>query len=430
MKLIKKNKKVGIIGLGYVGLPFLHLLSKKNKIDAYGFDLDQNKIKLIKDNKPYISDLKNKDLKIIDKRNIFTMDQIENIKLMDFIIICLPTPLTKKKSPDISIIKSAFNLIKKYLKNNQTIILESTVYPGATKDIFHEYLNKKFNIGKNFFYGYSSERVSPGQTNKKEYKFSLYNTTKVVSGNDNLSLSKIKKLYKGIFKSIHIADSIEVAEMSKLVENSYRSVNIGLINEIKKICYSLNLNFNNVLDTAATKPFGFNVFRPGPGVGGHCIPIDPAFVTWIAKKNKQKAKFIELAGKINLNITKWILDKICKLNKSIKSKNKKIKILIVGLAYKADVNDLRESPSIKIFNYLKKYNNDVEYYDPFVKKTKINNKEYKSIDINLNLTRKFELTIICTAHSNLNKKKIFEISKKIYDTRGMYKKNKSKKILN
>tara|TARA_A100001015_G_scaffold321235_1_gene450931 strand:- start:2074 stop:3354 length:1281 start_codon:yes stop_codon:yes gene_type:complete len=424
--LYRIKKKIGIIGLGYVGLPFLHLLSKK-KIDVYGFDLDNFKINSIKKNLSYISDLKNKDLKIINKKKILSMKEISQIYKVDYIIFCLPTPLTSKNEPDISVILKAFNSIKPYLKKNQTLILESTVYPGATRYIFHKYLEKKFTLGKNFFYGYSSERISPGQINKIEYKYFLYNTTKVVSGYDDNSLNKINLLYKYVFKDVYSAQSLEIAEMSKLVENSYRSVNIGLVNEIKKICFSLNINFNQVLDTAATKPFGFNLFRPGPGVGGHCIPIDPIFITWIAKKNKQKAKFIELAREINIQITNWILKKICKLNKKTNDKKHKLKILIIGLAYKADVNDLRESPAIKIFKYFENYNNKIDFYDPLVKKAKIGEKYHFSKKLNKNL--KYDFSVICTDHSNLNKKIILSVSKKIFDTRGIFKNLNLKKIV-
>ena len=420
------KKKIGIIGLGYVGLPFLHLLSQK-KIDAYGFDLDVSKINSLKKNHSYISDLKNKNLKIINKSKIFSMKNISQINQMDYIIFCLPTPLTSKNEPDISNILKAFNSIKPYIKKNQTLILESTVYPGATRFIFQKYLEKNFALGKNFFYGYSSERISPGQINKNEYKYFLHNTTKVVSGFDKNSLIKINNLYKNVFQNIYSAQSLEIAEMSKLVENSYRSVNIGLVNEIKKICFSININFNKVLEAAATKPFGFNLFRPGPGVGGHCIPIDPIFVTWIAKKNKQKARFIELARNINIDITKWIIKKICKLNKKANNKNNKLKILIIGLAYKADVNDLRESPSLKIFKYFKKYNNKIDFYDPLVKKAKIGNKYHYSKKLNKNF--KYDFSIICTDHSNLNKKTILSVSKKVFDTRGIFKNLNLKKII-
>ncbi len=420
------KKKIGIIGLGYVGLPFLHLLSQKN-LNAYGFDLDVSKIKNIKKNFSYISDLKNKDLKIINKKKIFSMREIYQIYNMDYIIFCLPTPLTFNNQPDISIILNAFDAIKPYLKKNQTIILESTVYPGATRFIFHKYLEKNFELGKNFFYGYSSERISPGQINKNDYKYFLYNTTKVVSGYDKSSLKKINFLYKEVFQSIYSAQSLEIAEMSKLVENSYRSVNIGLVNEIKKICFALKIDFNKVLDTAATKPFGFNLFRPGPGVGGHCIPIDPIFLTWIAKKNNQKAKFIELARNINIQITNWIISKICTINKKANDKTCRLKILIVGLSYKADVNDLRESPSLKIFKYFNKYNNKTDFFDPLVKKAKIGNKYYLSKKLNKNT--KYDLCIICTDHSNLNKKLILSSSKKIFDTRGVFKNFNIKKIV-
>lgn len=424
--MIKNKFKVGIVGLGYVGLPFLHLLTKK-KINVYGFDIDKEKISNIKKNKSYISDLKDSEIKIINKNKIFSMSEIHNIKKMDYIIFCLPTPLNTKLAPDITIIKKAFKKIKKFLKKNQTLILESTVYPGATKHIFHNFLSKNFDLEKNFFYGYSSERISPGQINKKEYKFFLHNTTKVISGYNKKSLYKIHQLYKKVFQKTYKAQTIEIAEMSKLVENSYRSVNIGLVNEIKRICYKLKINFNQVLDASATKPFGFNLFRPGPGVGGHCIPIDPIFITWIAKKYNEKANFIELARNVNLNITNWILNKICTINKNIKHKKTVLNILIVGLAYKADVNDLRESPAIKIFKYLSKFNNNIFYHDPFVKDINVNNSYFKSC--NLNLNKKYDLTVICTDHSNLPKSRILKISKQIFDTRGLYKNNISNKII-
>ena len=326
----------------------LHLLSKK-KINTYGFDIDKSKIDLLKSNVSYISDLKSKELNFINKKNLFTMSNLEKIKDSQYLIICLPTPFTKKK-PDISKIKSAFKKITPYLKKNQTIILESTVYPGATKEIFYSYLSKKFNLGNDFFLGYSPERISPGQTNRKIFKYFLENTPKVISGFNLKSLNKVNFLYKNIFSNLCKAESLEIAEMSKLVENSYRSVNIGLVNELKIICKKLNLDINKVIEIAGTKPFGFNKFYPGPGVGGHCIPIDPLFLNWIANKNRTKSRFINLARLTNLNITNWVIKQIFKKKPKYKLKKYQKKILIIGIAYKPDVNDIRESPSIKIFN--------------------------------------------------------------------------------
>lgn len=417
---------VGVIGLGYVGLPMLHLLSKK-KIKCFGFDVDEDKINKINKNISYISDLKNSDLKKIDKRNIFSMQELQSINKIDYLIFCLPTPLNINYEPDMSLIKGAFESIKPYLKKNQTIILESTVYPGATKEIFYNYLSKKFILGKNFYLCYSSERISPGQNNKKEFKFFLENTTKVISGYSNACLLKINFLYKKIFKYLFLSQSIEIAEMSKLVENSYRSVNIGLVNELKTICHKIGLNIHEVLRTAASKPFGFNMFRPGPGVGGHCIPIDPVFIDWVAKKNNIRAKFINLARATNIKISTWVLNKIYNFDKKIKNKKFKKKILIIGMAYKENINDTRESPSIKIFKELAKYNNKVEYHDTFIKSLYINKKKYESI--NIDKIKNYDFVIVCTAHKNLNKKKIIKDAKVIFDSRGVFNKYKSNKII-
>ena len=303
-------------------------------------------------------------------------------KLMsNFIVLCLPTPLNKFNEPDMEDVKLALDKMKPFLKKNQTIILESTVYPGATRDIFVKSLSKKFKLGRNFYLGYSSERISPGQTNRKNYKYFFENTTKVISGYDKKSLNKIKSLYSKVFDKLFAAESLEIAEMSKLVENSYRSVNIGLVNELKVICKKMNINVHKVIDTAGTKPFGFNRFYPGPGVGGHCIPIDPIFLKWSAKKRGVNAKFISLARLTNLKITDWLLKEICKNEPNTKKLNHKKKILIVGIAYKADVNDVRESPSIRILKYLLRYNNFVDFHDEKINEVKINNRLYKSVKL-------------------------------------------------
>jgi len=420
---MKKSLKLSIIGLGYVGLPFLHLVTSK-KISCYGFDIDKDKIKKLKKNQSYISDLKNKQIKNINKKNLFLMSNISKIQDSDYIILCLPTPLTKNLKPDLSIIKNVFNKIKYFLRQGQTLILESTVYPGATNEIFFEFLNKKFSLGKNFYYGYSSERISPGQTDEKHFKYKLENIHKVISGFDKQCLKKISFIYKKIFQRLHYASSIEVAEMSKLVENSYRSVNIGLVNELKVVCEKLKINIHEVLDAAKTKPFGYVPFLPGPGVGGHCIPIDPIFISYVSKKKNYDVKFIDLARKINLNITNWIVKKIIK---SEKPKKIKLKALIIGVAYKAEINDVRDSPAIKIMNSLLKNNYSVDFYDPYVDKINLEKRHYKSILINK--CNQYDFVVICTDHKSLPLKLIKNRSKKIYDTRGVFKNLRDKKIV-
>lgn len=420
-----KNSTVSVIGLGYVGLPMLHLLSKKN-LNVFGFDKDANKINLLKKNISYITDLNSKQIKIINKNNLFDMSNLEMIQKSDFIVFCLPTPYTNNK-PDVSMIVDAFESIRNYLKKNQTIILESTVYPGATEKIFTPYLKKNFKLGKNFFLCYSPERLSPGQIDKKNYKFTLENTIKVISGYNILSLKKIFLFYSKVFKKVYKAESLQIAEMAKLVENSYRSVNIGLVNELKMICKNINLDVHKVLRTASTKPFGFNIFHPGPGVGGHCIPIDPLFINWIAKKSGASSNFINLARLTNLKITDWVINQMLKFEKKIESKKIKKKILVIGLAYKADVNDTRESPSIIIIKKLIKLNNQVDYYDNKIPSFNLGKKIIKSI--NLNNISKYDYVVIATDHSDLNKKYILKNSKKIFDTRGIFSEIENKKII-
>jgi len=416
---LKTQKNVAIIGLGYVGLPLMLLLCKKNNV--YGFDQDQKKIDMLVNKKSYISDVSNFDLVKIDRSKLFTMNDAKFIKKCDYIIFCLPTPWSAKK-PDMTYIVNAFKKIFKYLKKKQTIILESSVYTGATKHIFYKKLSKKFNIGKNFYLCYSPERIDPGK-NKKYKKLSYERIDKLISGFTNNCLNKIYELYSKSFTSLHKCESIEIAETSKLFENIFRSVNIGLVNEMKVICNKLGFNIHDVISAAKTKPFGFRPFAPGPGVGGHCIPIDPLFMSWVAKKNNVQANFINLSNKTNLYISNWVSDKIVNI-----IKNKKIKkILLLGMAYKKDVNDSRESPSIKIFNKLNKLKlTKLDYQDKFISSVKLNNVSKKTV---LNVSyKKYDCIVLLTDHSYYNYNKIYKDSKLIIDTRGVFRLKKNKVI--
>ena len=426
MNIKKQKLSASIIGLGYVGLPMLHLMAKK-KVNYFGFEKNRYRLDQLKRNKTYISDISNKELRQINKDKIFDLKDIYKVAETDYIIFCLPTPLSQKKEPDMTFITEAFNIVEPYLVKNQTIILESTVYPGATRKIFEEKILKRFNLGKNFFLCYSPERINPGQLKKSGYKFFFENTTKVISGYDESSLNKIKKIYNFLFKKTYYAKSLEIAEMSKLVENSYRSVNIGLVNELKMICKNLNLNIHDVQDTASSKPFGFTRFTPGPGVGGHCIPIDPIFVDWIAKKNKISAKFISLARETNLKITNWIIQNIIKDYPKVKDLKKKLKILIIGMAYKPNVNDSRESPSLEIFKKLEKYNNSVDFFDSKIKRLIISGK--KKISNDKQNFKSYDFVVLCTNHDDLNKKKLIREAKLIFDTRGVFKSSDLKKVI-
>ncbi len=415
--------KIAIIGVGYVGLPLLIELSKK-KYETFGFDINKKKISSLKKNISYITDASDKDIEVLNKNNLFYKFN-NKLNECNYIIICLPTPL-KKNAPDISFIHSAFDNIKPYLKKNQTIILESTVYPGATREIFFKNLSKKFKLGENFFLGFSPERINPGQNNNSKSKIKIFDTTKIISGYSKKCLKKVNYFYKKLFKKIYVCESLEIAELTKLFENSFRSVNIGLVNELKMMCSKVNINFHNIISAASTKPFGFKRFDPGPGLGGHCIPIDPLFITWFAKKNNFDTKFIKLANKINKDTTDWVIEKV---KSDILKKN--YNILLLGVAYKKNINDVRESPALRIINQLKKIKNvSLNYNDPYVESIIINKKKIYSKKLIYNKLKQYNSILILSDHDFYKYDLIFKYSKKIFDTRGVYKDVKSSKIIN
>lgn len=415
-KIKTKQINIGIIGLGYVGLKLLLQFGKK-KIKVYGFDKEINKISLLKRNKSPISYIKDQEIKNI-RKYVNLQSDLKRTRECDIIIICLPTPLTSKNKPDLSHIIDCMKKIKKILKKGQTIILESTTYPGTTEDIILNNLNK-FEIGKNFFLGYSPEREDPGSKN-----YTFYNTPKIISGYTKNCLKIINLIYSRIVKKTVISENIKNAETAKIFENVYRSVNIALVNEMKFVLNSMDIDIDKVIDLAKTKPFGFSEFRPGPGVGGHCIPIDPLYLSWIAEKNGYNSKFIKLASQVNIKTTKKITQKI--INIASKKKNKNI--LIIGLAYKKNIEDKRESASIKIMHKLVKKGFNVKFMDKLVKNVKIESKIIKSSNINYKNLYKFSIIIIGTDHDYIDYNKLYKYSNFIIDLRSRYK-FKDKKIL-
>ncbi len=405
---------IGVIGLGYVGLPLSILFSKKG-FEVIGFDIDKKKIRRINSKKSYIDRISDKQVSIILKKGYCTYN-FSNISKCDFIIICVPTPLRKNK-PNLEYLKSTINNIKNFLKPNQTIILESTSYPGTTREILGKVLCKKFNIGTNFYLGFSSERINPGFNEN-----SINKIPKVVSGYSTKCLKILKFFYKQSFKNIVAANSLEMAEFSKLLENIYRSVNIGFVNEMKLVADKMGLDIFEILKIAKTKPYGFHAFDPGPGVGGHCIPIDPNYLHWKAKKFGIDTKFIKLSEKINLKVLNFIISKI-KIIKKNKKLRKDFKILILGLSYKKNIDDLRESASIKLIEYFKNNNINYEFSDPYIK-NKINTRSLKITKKSLKITkknlRKFDISILMTDHDIFDFKMIYDNSKNIIDCRGRY----------
>lgn len=408
-KIKQKKATICVIGLGYVGIPLIKSFSRKG-FKTIGID----------------KDLKKKNILNKVNNSIFSSNY-KIIKKADIIIITLPTPLKKNKEPDLRHLISCSKEMKKNIKKGQLISLESTSYPGTTEDIFLNMIIKKGFIPKqNFFLVYSPERISPElKVKNKLFKYDLQNTPKICGGFSHNCSQLGKILYSKIVKKVIKAKDIKSAESAKMLENVYRSVNIAMVNELKMFFNKISIDIHEVIKLAATKPFGFTKFTPGPGFGGHCIPLDPFYLYWLGKKKNFNLKFIKSAGEINDKISIWIVKKIIDfLNKNkIKPFNKKI--LILGIAYKKDINDLRESPALKIASLLKKNGYDFEYSDPYFKKINFEGKIKKNIKINKKNLKKYPIVLLTTDHTLFNYKIIEKDAQFLFDTRNKFKRRNS-----
>jgi len=361
-KIYSNTAKIGIIGLGYVGLP-LALEFANSGFKTRGFDIDNNKIEHIRNGKSYISYISSNAIKnVVETKLLEVTSDFSKLEYADCIIICVPTPLTEYREPDLKYVINTSETISKYLSSSKIVILESTTYPGTTEQVVLKILgNTGLIAGTDYFLGYSPEREDPGNDTYKRKDI-----PKVVAGYSKDCLNLTKILYGKIFNTTVPVSSLKVAESSKILENIYRSVNIALVNELKIIFDKMNIDIWEVIEAASTKPFGFTPFYPGPGLGGHCIPIDPFYLSWAAKSFDINTRFIELAGEINTNIPYYVFEKI---SEALNSKQKSIsgsKILLLGVAYKKDVDDTRESPSLKIMSILISNGANVDYHDPYV----------------------------------------------------------------
>jgi UDP-N-acetyl-D-glucosamine dehydrogenase len=416
-KFSNKKITIGVIGLGYVGLPLAILFAKK-KYKVFGFDTDAEKIKILNSKKSYIERITDSDVSLLLKKGEVS-SVFQNIKKCDVVVVCVPTPLKKNNNPDISFIKNTIVLINNHLRINQILILESTSYPGTTREEFVEKLNKKFKIGTNFFVGFSSERINPGFNEN-----SIHKIPKVVSGYSQNCLNLVSNFYNLFFEKVVKASSLEVAEFSKLLENIYRSVNIGFVNEMKLLADKMNLDIFEIINVAKSKPYGFRAFHPGPGIGGHCIPIDPLYLYWRAKKIGFSANFIKLASKTNSNVINFIKLKILKVLKEKKIKKNNAKILLLGMAYKRNLDDLRESGSIHLMNMLLKENiGKIEWSDPHINNILLISKfgyNKKKIVINPKNLKYFDIVLLMTDHDKFDYDMIYKNSKAIIDCRGRY----------
>jgi len=415
--------KLAVIGLGYVGLP-LAVSFGKQKVAVYGIDVDKDKVKMLKNGKSYVGDVSNKDIKgLVGSGYLNPTSNYSILKDADVVIICVPTPLRKSREPDISYVLSVANEVKKYLHKGQVIILESTVYPGVTEEILLPiFESTRLKCEKDFYLAFSPERVDPG---RKDYSFK--NTPKIIGGMDNESTKRAAKIYNIICKNVVKIGSVRAAEMVKLLENTFRAVNIGLVNEIAQLCDKMDINVWEVIEAAATKPYGFMKFVPGPGIGGHCIPIDPLYLSWKAKSFGFTTRFINLADEINQSMQKYVVSRIADcLNKHKKPINGS-NILVLGVAYKKDVSDARESPAYEVIRLLLKKGANVTYNDPYISDFTVDGKKFLSKELKKELLKKAGCVVILTDHSCYDYDFIAKNSKVILDTRNATKNCKNKK---
>ncbi len=401
MDLIEKIKRhecrVVVVGIGYVGLPLVVEFAKAG-FDVTGYDKDPRKVEMLSRGDSYIEDIATEVLKpLVAKGKLHASTDERVLGMADAVIVCVPTPLNKTKDPDISFIVSATEAIVRHMHKDMCVVLESTTYPGTTRELVAPMLEKAgAKIGADMFLAFSPERVDP--SNKT---WGTPNTPKVIGGMTPACLEMTRLLYGQIIEHVVPVSSPDAAEMVKLLENTFRAVNIGLVNEVAIMCHKLGLNVWEVIDAAATKPFGFMKFQPGPGLGGHCIPIDPLYLSWKLRAVKYTAQFIELADEINSAMPTWVVTRATEILNDHSKSVKGARVLIVGVAYKRDVSDMRESPAIDVIEILHQKGAIISYVDPFVPVFREGHIDLKSEPVDVDLS-KFDMAIIVTDHTGLD----------------------------
>lgn len=421
-----KNKKamVGIIGLGYTGLP-LALASSQAGFKTYGIDTDQKRVRLLKKGQSYIDDVKTKEIEpIVKSQRFIPVNHYNILKQLDIICLCLPTPLDIYKVPDMSYIQSALTEIKKRLRPGQLIILESTTYPGTTEEmLLPELSNTGLKVGRDFFLAFAPERIDPGNQ-----KYHLKNVPRIVGGISQACGRMAKLFYQTFIDQVILVSSPRVAEMTKLLENIFRIVNISLINELALVCGKMKIDIWEVIEAAKTKPFGFMAFYPGPGVGGHCIPLDPFYLAWKARQYNFFTRFIELAGEINELMPHYVITRLTWALNLVGKPIKNSKILILGVAYKKDLGDVRESPALKIIEDLLKKQAGVSYHDPYVPQIKLAQQTLKSVRLTARALKNADCVLILTDHSKYNYQDLAKKSQLVIDTRNAVNKKSLKHV--
>lgn len=423
-RLLKKIKckeiKVGVVGLGYVGLP-LAVEKAEAGFKTIGFDVQKEKVDMVNAGHNYIGDVVDSDLKkIVEEGMLQATSDFGFIKDVDFIAICVPTPLDKHQQPDISYVKASAEEISKYLTCDTIVVLESTTYPGTTEELVKTILEygSGLKCGKDFYLGFSPERVDPGNLIYK-----TKNTPKVVGGVGKDATEVIASMYRAVLEGdVYEVSSPAIAEMEKILENTYRNINIGLINELAMLCDRMGISIWEVIDAAKTKPYGFQAFYPGPGLGGHCIPLDPYYLSWKAREYGFHTSMIESSMMINDRMPEYCVDRAARLLNKYEKALKGSSVLVIGVAYKQDIDDYRESPALDVIEILKKSGAFVEYYDPWVSQYKYHGVVEKGLcEITPETVSTYDLLMITAAHTNVDYEMLQKNAKLIFDTKNVMK---------
>ncbi len=418
-KIVQKKAVVGVIGLGYVGLP-LAVEKAKAGYDVIGFDIQEKKVRWVNEGKNYIGDVVDEELaELVKKGKLRATTDFDELRSCDVVAICVPTPIDVHKVPDLSYVINTAEEIAKRLHKDMLVVLESTTYPGTTEEVVLPILEKTgLKVGKDFYLAFSPERVDPGN---KIYK--TKNTPKVVGGVTPECTRHAAALYENVLEApVHTVSSPKVAEMTKILENTFRIVNIALINEMAIVASRMGIDIWEVIEAAKTKPFGFMAFYPGPGVGGHCIPIDPFYLTYKAREYDWHTRLIEMAGEINDYMPEYVVERLQDILNEFGKPMKGSKILVLGVTYKGDVADLRHSPALKVIENLEKKKANVIYYDPLVERFELGGKVYERIELSEDLLKNVDGVIITTAHKRgVDYEFVLRYAPFVYDTKNITK---------
>jgi UDP-N-acetyl-D-glucosamine dehydrogenase len=417
-KIENKNAVIGVVGLGYVGLP-LAVEKAKAGFKVIGFDVQQSRCDQVNQGINYIGDVVNEELAELTKAGrIFATTDYAMIQEVDAVAICVPTPLDHHQQPDTSYVESSATQIAKYAHEGMLVVLESTTYPGTTEEIVKPALEQKgFVVGENIFVAYSPERVDPGNAH-----FKTKNTPKVVGGITPNCTKVAAALYRNVLEGdVHEVSSPAVAEMEKIFENTFRHINIALANEMAILCEKMGIDVWEVIDAAKSKPYGFMAFYPGPGLGGHCIPIDPFYLTWKAREYNYHTRLIELAGEINNSMPEFVVNRTMNLLNEDGKALRGSKVVLLGVAYKKDIDDYRESPVLEIIKLLKKQGADFSVVDPWVPSFRVQGETIESVPMTEQLLQDADIVIVTTDHSDFDYQMIANNSKSIFDTRNALK---------